>query len=315
MLVWRILVNIEHLKMVTNSVEGEEDKFRPAKDPRRISLFEIDIRSFQYDDKNYGHIRSKVERHPDGLRFNEFYIDAPYMHVEGEGSWFVRKGRQQTNFVVVVTAKDIGRALTELGFSATINKGNTKAVIQAHWFDAPNRFKIEKLNANVGVVIEDGIIRDVKPGAGRLLGLFSVAELPRRLLLDFGELKEGLAFQQIVAQIEIKDGEAFSDNVTIISPIAFITIKGRTGLAAEDFDQIIRVSPSVSNTIPVISWLAWGGQIGALVFLLETLVGDEMNNSISTEYKMTGSWDDPVVTKLKSTIPEENQDDEDEEGL
>ncbi len=310
-----IHVDMDHLKMVTNKIEGEEVKLRPAKDPRRISLFEIDIKSFNYDEFNYGHIRTKVERHPDGMRFNEIYIDAPYMHVEGEGSWFIRKERQQTNFVVVVTAEDLGLALKELGFSPTINKGNTKAVIQAHWFDAPNRFKIEKLNGNVGVVIEDGLIREVKPGAGRLLGLFSVSELPRRLLFDFDELQEGLAFQQIVAQIEIKDGDAFSDNVTIISPIAFITIKGRTGLAKEDFDQHISVSPAVSNAIPVISWLAWGGQIGALVFLLETLVGDAMNNSVATEYQMTGSWDDPVITKLKSPESEENQGNDDEDEL
>ncbi len=310
-----IQVRMDYLEMVTNFVEGDEKKLRPARDPRKIPLFDVDIKSFKYDDRNYGHIRTQAERHPDGMRFTEIYIDAPYMHVEGEGSWFVRDGRQQTNLVAVVTTKDIGQALTELGFSATIEKGNAKSVIQAHWFDAPNRFTVEKLNANVGTVIENGVIRDIKPGAGRLLGLFSVAELPRRLLLDFGELEQGLAFQQIVGQLEIKDGDAFSDNVTIISPIAFITITGRTGLAKRDFDQRIRVSPSVSSTIPVISWLAWGGQIGALVFLLEKLVGEQMNNSISTDYTMTGSWDNPVIIKLKPVEAEESSGDEEEDTL
>jgi len=304
--------DMDYLKMVTNPDEDEEEELKPAKDPRRISLFKIDIKSFKYNDKIYGHIRSKVERHPDGFRITEIYIDAPYMHVEGEGSWFLRDGRQQTNFVVVLTADDIGVALTQLGFSATVEEGSTKSVIQAHWYDAPNRFEIEKLNGNIGVVIDDGVIREVKPGAGRLLGLFSVSELPRRLLLDFGELNEGLAFQQIIAQLEIKNGDAFADNVTIISPVALITIKGRTGLAKRDYDQLIRVSPAVSGTIPIISFLAWGGQIGALAFLIDTLIGDQMNDTLATEYTMTGSWDDPVITKLTPDIPEENQDSDEE---
>jgi len=305
-----IRLDMDYLKVVTR--EDEETEVA-EKDPRKISAFDADIRTLFYNDTDLGHVRFKMDRHEDGLEFKELLIDSPYMHVEGEGSWLLRDGKHLTNLLVIGATDDLGVMLSRLGFSAVIQKGTAKAVIQANWYDSPDNFSLEKLNGNVGIIVNDGVLSDVKPGAGRLLGLFSLTELPRRLLLDFSELKEGFAFKQIVGQFEIKDGDAFADTLKIISPIALINIEGRTGLATRDFNQLVSVAPRISDTLPVISWLAWGGQIGALAFLLDQLFGDEFNSSVATEYEITGSWDNPQIKKIEKIIPEANQTDEDEE--
>ena len=149
-------------------------------------------------------------------------------------------------------------------------------------------------------VIDDGEITNIKPGAGRMLGLFSVAELPRRLFLDFGELREGFEFKQIYGLFEIEDGNAWTKNLSIISSIAFVGITGRTGLAQQDFDQHISVVPNVTGSLPAISWILGGGQIGAVTLILDQLIGGEVNKSAATKYHVTGSWEKPVITKLPS---------------
>ena len=304
-----IRLDMDYLKIVTNEVETDEEQ---EKDPRKIALFDGDIQTLFFNNTDLGHVRFKMARHEDGLSFKELFIDSAYMHLEGDGSWLLRNGKQLTNLVVVVTTDNLGLMMRKLGFAAIVKNGTAKAVIQANWSDAPDKFSVEKLNGNLGIVVDDGLLSDVKPGAGRLLGLFSLAELPRRLLLDFSELKKGFSFKQIVGQFEIEDGDMYADSLKIVSPIALITIQGRTGLAARDFDQMVSVVPNVSNAIPVVSWLAWGGQIGALAFLLDQMFGDIVNTSVTTEYRITGSWDDPQIKKIEKEIPDDFLDDEEE---
>ena len=66
----------------------------------------------------------------------------------------------------------------------------------------------------------------------------------------------------------------------------------------------------MSNTVPAISWLAWGGQVGVLTFLLEQMFGDVVDQSIATKYRVTGSWEDPVITKISEPVVDIDDDSE-----
>lgn len=198
-----------------------------------------------------------------------------------------------------LASDDVGTLLENLGYAVTIRKGKLQSVVQAYWYDAPNKFELGKLNGSVAAVIDDGVINDIKPGAGRLLGLLSLSELPRRLKLDFNEFRSGLAFSQIVGQVEIQNGVANTDTLKIISPVALISIDGSTDLATEKFDQTVHVVPNVSGSVPIVSWLAWGGQVGVLAFILDQLFGDTFNSSVGTEYLVTGTWENPIIKKIE----------------
>src|SRR3546814_8237458 len=72
------------------------------------------------------------------------------------------------------------------------------------------------LQGRFTLAARDGQLVDVEPGAGRVLGLLSVAELPRRLLLDFRDLfSKGFAFNRIGGTIAFADGQARSDDMNI----------------------------------------------------------------------------------------------------
>ncbi|WP_348240492.1 AsmA-like C-terminal region-containing protein, partial [Salmonella enterica] len=71
-----------------------------------------------------------------------------------------------------------------------------------------------------------------------MLGLFSVAALPRRLALDFSDLTDkGLSFDTIHGDFELRDGNAYTNNLLLRGPAAEIGVAGRTGLSSQDFDQ------------------------------------------------------------------------------
>ncbi|MBI1422695.1 MAG: hypothetical protein GC149_04440 [Gammaproteobacteria bacterium] len=294
-----IQLDLDHLHVTTQ--EGAPES--PADDPRKMALINGEIRDLVYDDMQFGRLQIKTSHQPDGLHFDKIDLDAPNLKVTGDGSWFVRDGKQHTNVLLTVNSDNVGSMISRLGYKGVIRHGKARSVIQLNWPDAPNRFNFAKLNGSVGAVINDGMISNLEPGAGRLLGLLSLSELPRHLALDFSEFREGLKFKQILAQFDIVDGDAFTQNLHIVSPIALIDIDGRTGLAKRDYDLDVSVAPNVSKTLPVISWLAWGGQVGALTFVMDQLFGSKFNESIATAYRVTGTWEKPEIKEIPRLKP------------
>ncbi len=294
-----IRLDLDHVQVMTE----ESDSSGKTIDPRNIPLFNGEIRKLLYNDMNYGKINITTTRHAEGIVFENFTMAGPHLQVNGKGSWLLRDSGPLTNILVQANSTDLGALLGDLGFSAVIRNGQLQSVIQASWKDSPNKFDFAKLDASVGAVISDGIISEVKPGAGRLLGLLSLSELPRRLQLDFNEFRNGLAFSQVVGQLEISNGVSTVDTLRIISPVALMQIEGSTNLVDKTFDQSIRIVPNISGTAPIVSWLALGGQVGALVFLLDQLFGDTFDESVGTDYKVTGTWENPVIEKLTPELP------------
>ena len=132
---------------------------------------------------------------------------------------------------------------------------------------------------------------------GRLLGLFSLREIPRRLALDFGDFfRTGFSFNAIKGEFALRDGSAYTSNLHIASPSADIRIDGRTGLRSKDYDQQMVVVPHVGGTLPVVGAVV-GGPAGAAAGLaVQTLFNKAINTVTTARYRVTGSWDKPVIT-------------------
>ncbi len=290
-----VILDMDYLQITTR----EDSRQSRAADPRKAALINGKIADLKINDRHFGNVTINTSRVKDGIAIKKLQIYSDVMKIDVEGGWYLRRGRQQTNLVLNVSTDDLGEMLAKLGYSAIIRNGKAKAVMQADWYDSPDRFDLSKLNGSLGVIIDDGLIRDVEPGVGRLLGLLSLAELPRRIIGDFGEFREGFKFNQIYGQFDIEDGDANTDNLRVISPIALISINGRTGLAKRDFDQHVTVVPNVSGTVPIIGWLVWGGQIGAFTFILDQLFGEDFDKSAATKYHITGSWEKPIITRIE----------------
>jgi uncharacterized protein YhdP len=156
------------------------------------------------------------------------------------------------------------------------------------------------MDGKLSVNVTDGRIPEVAPGVGRLFGLVSIVELPRRLTLDFGDVfGKGLAFDSIAGDFQLAHGNATTNNLEIHGPAAEISIKGRTGLRAKDYDQEVHVLPHVGNSLPIVGAVV-GGPIGAAAgFVVQGLLGRGLSHAAGARYRITGSWDKPVMTLIE----------------
>jgi uncharacterized protein YhdP len=133
-----------------------------------------------------------------------------------------------------------------------------------------------------------------------------VAQLPRRLALDFRDVTdEGLAFNSVRGDFEVRAGNAFTQNLLLRGAAIDMGIVGRTGLASEDYDQTIVVSGNPSGPLAVAGALAAGPVIGAGVLVLSQLFKDQLQGLTRAYYHVTGPWAAPVVHRISAPAGDE----------
>ena len=268
--------------------------------PERLPNLDLDIGELQLGPYALGKVVVRGKRVPEGMVFPGLQVDAAAIAFNGEGAWLQNGAQQSTRFRADITGGELGELVTLFGDSGVIQGGKMQGYASLDWPGNPADFSLANVEGKITLKTGKGRLVEVREGAGKLLNLFNLNSLQRRLSLDFTDLtKEGFSFDKIKGSLVISDGNAYTEDFVIYGTSATIEISGRTGLAARDYDQLIKVTPQVSSSLPLAGALAGGPAVGAAVFLAERLVGKNFNRMAQVRYKVTGSWDKPVYTRLK----------------
>ena len=292
-------------KLAINESNGQNrglDSF----DPSKLPLLSVAVNNFEYFGRDMGALDLKTSNMYNGVAIDEFEFKKPSLIIKGNGTWLADGNEEQSKFKIDLHAHDMRSMFKTFGYNLnSIKDGETKFQIVADWKGSPMDFSLKNLNGRLEMEIKNGQLLDINPSAGRLFGLLSFQTLPRRLTLDFRDLfSKGLSFDKIEGKFDISNGNAYTNNLFMDSPAADVSITGRTGLAEHDYDQIVTVTPQVSESMPVAG--AFFGPVGIGVGAMIYLMG-EMFNSLNTnidnllkyQYTITGSWENPIIEKIK----------------
>ena len=275
--------------------------------PAMVPTLHFRIRDLRIGDAQLGEARLEAFASADGLRVDLLEARSPDLEVHASGDWRATSDGAESRFNIRMVSEDLGRMMTGLGFAGVIAGGQTLAQIDARWRGAPLAFALERLTGTIDVSVGQGRFLDVDPGAGRIFGLLSLRELPRRLTLDFRDMfQSGMSFDRIEGRFQLADGNAWTENLTVRGPAADILIIGRTGLASRDYDQQVMVAPRMSGVLPVLGGLAAGPVGAAAGFLAQGMVplDGDIEKSSRVHYSVAGSWEKPVVARLTPIRPD-----------
>jgi uncharacterized protein YhdP len=224
---------------------------------------------------------------------------APEFTIVGRGSWWMEPGGPRTRLAVELNSTDFAATERALGYRDAVDARKARFTADITWPGGPGANILPHLGGTLELKLEDGQLRDVEPGAGRILGLLSVAELPRRLALDFRDVTEqGLAFDTVQGNFELRDGSAFTQNLLLKGPAVDIGLAGRTGIVAEDYDQTMVVSGNPGGPLVVAGALA-GGPVGAAgALLISQLFKGQLQGLTRAYYQIKGPWSAPAVERM-----------------
>jgi uncharacterized protein (TIGR02099 family) len=288
--------------------EGDDNAEAPAAGngvaPAALPPLHLWVRDLRLGSARLGEVRFESVPVDNGMQVEQLDAQSSDVQVSARGRWSGDASASATHMAIDFSSGDLGRMLDAFGYPGLVAGGTTLAHIDGSWPGAPSAFSLAALDGSMKVHVEDGRILDVEPGVGRLFGLFSIRELPRRLSLDFGDIfKSGFSFNSIDGHFAFADGNAHTDDLAIRGPSAAIDLRGRTGLKAKDYDQDIEVIPHVGVALPVVGAIA-GGPVGAAAGLaVQTLIGKGLNRAAAAHYKITGSWAKPVITLVSRERP------------
>lgn len=273
-------------------------------DPAAVPPLHMTVGDLRLGSASLGAVAFDSQPVAGGMRIDRFSARSPNVTIIASGDWTGPARASRSRLGIALQAKDLGRMLDAFGFAGLIAGGDTHATIDASWPGPPSTFELARLDGTLKVEVGEGRILDVEPGAGRIFGLLSLTEIPRRLSLDFSDFfRSGLAFNAITGAFRLQDGNAYTDDLTIRSPAADIVVTGRTGLRAKDYDQQMRVTPHAGATLPIVGALAAGPVGAAAGLVMQGILDKPIGKAVVRRYEVEGSWDKPEIRWIPRDSP------------
>ena len=278
-----------------------EEPLKPAQIPP-FSLHIDGLIAFNYYLKN---VQLSVHHTLSGMALSSISFDNQALTMRGEGLWDYNAKTQEhyTRLDMMLSTVSAGDAMLELGQEPILSGGSGTLDVAIEWPRALYQPKLAQLRGEVDFELKEGYILSVNPGLGRLIGLFAIQELPRRLMFDFSDtVSDNLQFHKIVGSLSLMDGLAHARDMNIYASLGEIRVKGYSDYVNKTYNARFRVLPRLFASLPLVSAAVGGFASGVMVFLGYNFF-DQLDISLDnigrTKYTMTGSWDNPIVNECK----------------
>lgn len=275
-----------------------------AADPRELPALSLNAVELGIGPRRFGRVNATVVADPRGLVLREFVSETPNNRTALSGTWFRGPRGARTSIDGQVRSSDVQATLTDLGLDPVVSGESARLDLSVFWDGAPGSGWLDHLNGEVSLFVDTGTLREIDPGAGRVVGLMSIAALPRRLMLDFRDVfEEGFAFDEIGGSFRIVDGNAYTNTLKFSGPAAEIGVVGRAGLGSRDYRQQIVVTSEPGNMLPTVAGLLAGPGAGAALFVFTRLFKEPLKGIGRASYCLSGSWDAPIVEPIAKDAP------------
>ena len=299
-----LVVNLEYLRL--DKLDQEADY--AALLPGDLTDFRFSSQALVFHDMLFSDALIEARQVENTLHVDNFSMRREEILMSGKAQWeYDATNRSHLSSVNVgFKGPEFGQAIAGLGFGDSMTNGSVDFKGEFTWSAPLLAFELDNFAGEAKLKIVDGILNNVEPGGGRFVGLLSLSALPRRLALDFSDVVvEGMEFETISGSYRIDGGILFTSDTRLEGPAAKIKISGQTGIKTRDYDQTIRVTPKIRQTLPLIGAISAGSTVGWGLLLLQKLFKKSIDDAVEVEYKVTGSWDDPQIELIKAV--DENQ--------
>ena len=197
---------------------------------------------------------------------------------------------------------DLKKLQEQFGFQSFIASKKSEFDLDLIWAEIPLRMEIINGEGSVKINIDDGQITVLERVPGKIFGLFSLAKLPKRLLMDFSDVtKKGFSFKKVTADFQFNKGSAYTCDLVIKGTTADILIIGATDLIGRTFNQLAIVQPAVSDMLPMGGAMLGGPAVAASVFIFTKLLRKPLKEAGVNYYSINGPWENPKIELIPTS--------------
>ncbi|HQT81642.1 MAG: DUF3971 domain-containing protein [Ferrovum sp. 37-45-19] len=259
----------------------------------------------QFGKKKLSHVEFAAQRQENAWHISRFFANTEGGEIQGTGQWLGSGGEQtKTEIKLAIDAKNYGNLLKAMGYNNLMARGDGIINANLSWSGGPKDYDFDYASGTMNVDLHDGQFSKVDPGgAGRIIGLFSLQSLPRRITLDFHDIfSQGFAFDTVKGEFIIKEGVLNTPDFVMSGPAARVKLKGLIDFTQETSDLKVKVDPAVGGDVSLAGALIGGPVVGAAAYLVQKILRNPLDKVLSYEYRIYGSWDNPQVDTVDTNF-------------
>lgn len=296
-----MMMQFDHIDLQSSTGLPHSNQLIDVKTLPSMSFIANNVR---YNNMSLGQVSLKTLPNANGLTIQSFRVVSPRIDLQAIGDW---TATNVTHLRGRATSTHVSDLLTSLGLDVhNVVANDGKLDFNLAWHGAPYAPSLAALSGTTSLNLGRGRIVDVgqasgaKMDLGRMLSIFSLQTIPRRLTFDFSDVfQKGYSFDSVRGDFNLKNGDAYTNNLRFEGPVARVSINGRIGLKNKDYEFTLSVTPYVTSSIPVAATIYGLISIGNPVVGLaaaaaNTVLGPAVSKATTYYYAVSGPWNNPA---------------------
>ncbi|WP_413112672.1 YhdP family protein [Thaumasiovibrio sp. DFM-14] len=271
---------------------------------RYIPEIDLAIQTAWLQGFRLGEVSGHLRKEHNTLLLQQFEIESGDTYVSMDGHWIVRGDSSESQFIVELDAANSSDLMGRFSISGGLENASMNTYGAIEWQGAPWQVHRESMNGEIRTRMGKGTIAQVG-GAGRLLGMFSLESILRKMQLDFsGVFDDGLPFNYLVGSGRLENGIFSSNNIEMETLAGDLKIAGEADLVNEWVDANVRFTPDFTSGLPTLTAFAVAPQSALLVFAVSTILSPVIDVFTQVSYQIEGPIDEPVVRERSRSTGE-----------
>jgi len=279
---------------------------RAAKQPGDMPGLDLVAERFDFRGKPFGQLMLAAKGQGSEWRVEKLALTSDDASLRGSGVWRTApEGKPTSELEFQLDASDAGSFLGRAGFPNAVKGGKATLLGSLAWRGELADIDYPTLGGELKLEATEGQFLEVDPGFGKLLGLMSLQQLPRRIGLDFSDVfSKGFKFERIDAEARVDKGVMGLKEFRMSGSAADVEMRGEVDLARETQNLRVRIIPGVGDTASTALVLV-NPAVGAAALIAQRVLKNPLGQMLSYQYSVTGSWSDPRVARIVAPkVPE-----------
>ncbi len=247
-----------------------------------------------------GQLSMQTEADGERLTIQSFESRYKNHQLSIKGQWQKDAEAGVTTLSAKLTSPDFGQLMKDYYLSSAISGSSAEVKMDnVSWAGSPTQFNYATLGGKLSWQLGEGSLSEVSDKGTRLLSLFSLGSLVRKLKLDFRDIfSKGFFYTEMKGDVQLDKGVVHTNNTAVDGVAGKIEIQGYADLVTRQLDYQMAFLPKVTSSLPVlVALLQFNPATGLAALALDEIV--ESAEVISkVNFVVTGNFDQPEVVEV-----------------
>lgn len=258
---------------------------------------------FHLGNRRFGRLRLVMSPHANNsMAIDWLSSDTKYYNLLAQGEW----STQGSHLMGEIKLFDIADTLRSWQLTDNIHGKKGSVHFDLNWPQGLFSFTLPALQGNIDVQLGEGRIEGLssdteqKLDMGRLLTLFNLRSIPKRLTLDFSDLThDGLSYDELKGNFNLNKGLLFTDNAYLDGSVTRVEMQGEVNILQQSYDLLFSVVPHYTSSLPLVAAIAGGPIAGLATWVVDKALSHEVNRMVTHLYKVQGPWQNPTIESIR----------------